>query len=136
MTGESPLLRIVAIVDWYDGAREGVAQLATSWGDWWYFRTLATHYDPESVDHCLYAFTAFPAEAVPVLEEEFGDAGRPPIMWPDTPGEVTAQTFAVVEAAAADPAVPSLLGRVTGRDRRCELWDVHRPFGFTGSVWR
>ncbi|MFD9689318.1 hypothetical protein ACFWXO_26580 [Kitasatospora sp. NPDC059088] len=128
-----PLFRAVMIFDWYDGPRAGVARVETERGNWWYFRTLATRFDPDDLDHVLYALSAIPVEGSALLESEFGDPRLGPLVWPGDPGEVSAR---VAEAAEADVSDPMYVGRVAGSDRRCELGNAHGSFALTGGAGR
>ncbi|MBV2154929.1 hypothetical protein [Kitasatospora sp. SUK 42] len=123
-------MKAVAIFDWQDGPREGFARLETGHGAWWYFRTLATRFDPDDIDQCLYAFSEVPADDALVLEDEFGAAEGRPIIWPGDPGEVSEGATEVVERVAADAPPPSLVGRVVSSTGCCELWQVYTSFGF------
>ncbi|GAA1392379.1 hypothetical protein GCM10009639_23900 [Kitasatospora putterlickiae] len=128
----SAVMKAVAIFDWHDGPREGFARMETREGLWWYFRTLATRFDPDDVDQCLYAFSEVAADDALVLERGFGAGEGRPVIWPGDPGEVPATTAEVVERVAAAVPPPSLIGRVVGSTGRCELWRIYTSFGFPG----
>ncbi|MFJ9776075.1 hypothetical protein ACIRVF_33375 [Kitasatospora sp. NPDC101157] len=128
---DNPIMRPVVIFDWLDGPREGFARLETRSGFWWYFRTLATRFDPDDVDQCLYAFSAIPADDASTLEDEFKDAENRSVVWPGRPGEVSIRAAEAIERVAADVQPPSFVGRVVGVTRHCEIWEVYTRFGFS-----
>ncbi|MGW3184973.1 hypothetical protein ACWDD9_37440 [Kitasatospora sp. NPDC001119] len=126
---ENRIMRPVVIFDWCDGAREGFARLETRGGVWWYFRTLATRFDSDDVDQCLFAFSVIPADDASVLEDEFEGMVEGAIIWPGNPGEVSTRASEVIERLSVDVQSPSFVGRTVGAAGHCELWEIYRPFG-------
>jgi hypothetical protein len=117
-------LQVLVIFDWRDGPLEGILRWKSE-SSCWYFRLFAERLESSTLDDRLFGLWAIPDSDGSVLNEEFGDDGDGPVVWPVSGGLGSVAARRIVDGLLSSrTGSPNLIVRIEDFVKDLGVWAV------------
>ncbi|WP_406117792.1 hypothetical protein [Streptomyces sp. NBC_00989] len=117
-------LQVLVIFDWRDGPLEGILRWKSE-SSCWYFKLFAERPESSILDDRIFGLWEIPDSDGSVLNEEFGDGGDGPVVWPVSGGLGSVEARRIVDGLLSSrTGSPNLIVRTEDFVKVLGVWAV------------